>query len=94
MQVIVKRLEKHQALFEKISRNIYLMAIKDGFLAAMPIILFSSIFILLSNIPPLIGIKVPVDLNAWFNKIYNYTMGFVGFYVAGTTAKALTGSIV
>ena len=47
MQVIVKRLEKHQALFEKISRNIYLMAIKDGFLAAMPIILFSSIFILL-----------------------------------------------
>ena len=93
MQVIVKRLEKHQALFEKISRNIYLMAIKDGFLAAMPIILFSSIFILLSNIPPLIGIKVPVDLNAWFNKIYNYTMGFVGFYVAGTTAKALTGSM-
>ncbi|MDE3314347.1 PTS lactose transporter subunit IIBC [Lacticaseibacillus zeae] len=93
MQVIVKRLEKHQALFEKISRNIYLMAIKDGFLAAMPIILFSSIFILLSNIPPLIGIKIPTDLNAWFNKIYNYTMGFVGFYVAGTTAKALTGSM-
>lgn len=93
MQAIIKQLEKHQALFEKISRNIYLMAIKDGFLAAMPIILFSSIFILLSNIPPLLGIKIPVDLNAWFNKIYNYTMGFVGFYVAGTTAKALTGSM-
>lgn len=93
MQTIINRLEKHQAFFEKISRNIYLMAIKDGFLAAMPIILFSSIFILLSNIPPLIGIKIPVELNAWFNKIYNYTMGFVGFYVAGTTAKALTGSM-
>lgn len=93
MQVIISRLEKHQAFFEKISRNIYLMAIKDGFLAAMPIILFSSIFILLSNIPPLIGIKIPTDINAWFNKIYNYTMGFVGFYVAGTTAKALTGSM-
>ncbi|WP_054749865.1 PTS lactose transporter subunit IIBC [Lacticaseibacillus thailandensis] len=93
MQFIIKRLEKHQKLFEKISRNIYLMAIKDGFIAAMPIILFSSIFILLSNVPPLIGIKIPVDLNAWFNKIYSYTMGFVGFYVAGTTAKALTGSM-
>lgn len=93
MQTIINRLEKHQAFFEKISRNIYLMVIKDGFLAAMPIILFSSIFILLSNIPPLIGIKIPVELNAWFNKIYNYTMGFVGFYVAGTTAKALTGSM-
>ncbi|KRL85890.1 PTS lactose transporter subunit IIBC [Lacticaseibacillus pantheris] len=93
MQFIISRLEKHQKLFEKISRNIYLMAIKDGFIAAMPIILFSSVFILLSNVPPLIGITIPTDLNAWFNKIYNYTMGFVGFYVAGTTAKALTGSI-
>lgn len=93
MNHIISGLEKHQKLFEKISRNIYLMAIKDGFIAAMPIILFSSVFILLSNVPPLIGISIPTDLNAWFNKIYNYTMGFVGFYVAGTTAKSLTGSI-
>ncbi|WP_179394211.1 PTS lactose transporter subunit IIBC [Lacticaseibacillus absianus] len=93
MQVIINKLEKHQAFFEKISRNIYLMAIKDGFLAAMPIILFSSIFILLTNIPPLFGVNLPTDLAAWANKIYNYTMGFVGFYVAGTTAKALTGSM-
>lgn len=93
MQVIINKIQKHQALFEKISRNIYLMAIKDGFLAAMPIILFSSIFILLTNIPPLFGVDLPTDLAAWANKIYNYTMGFVGFYVAGTTAKALTGSM-
>ncbi len=93
MNFIISRLEKHQGFFEKISKNIYLMAIKDGFLAAMPIILFSSVFILLANIPTLIGLKVPVDLINWFNKIYNYTMGFVGFYVSGTTAKALTGSM-
>lgn len=93
MNFIISRLEKHQAFFEKISKNIYLMAIKDGFLAAMPIILFSSVFILLANIPTLIGLNVPTDLINWFNKIYNYTMGFVGFYVAGTTAKALTGSM-
>lgn len=93
MQFIIKQLEKCQPTFEKISRNIYLMAIKDGFLAAMPIILFSSVFILLTNIPPLLGINLPVGLNNWANKIYNYTMGFVGFYVAGTTAKAFTRSI-
>lgn len=91
MQVIIGTLEKHQKTFEKISRNIYLMSIKDGFLAAMPIILFSSIFILLTNIPPLFGVNLPTDLAAWANKIYNYTMGFVGFYVSGTTAKAFTG---
>lgn len=93
MNFIISRLEKHQAFFEKISKNIYLMAIKDGFLAAMPIILFSSVFILLANIPTLLGLNVPADLINWFNKIYNYTMGFVGLYVAGTTAKALTGSM-
>ncbi|MCI2171373.1 PTS lactose transporter subunit IIBC [Schleiferilactobacillus perolens] len=93
MNWIIKQLQKHQALFEKISRNIYLQAIKDGFLAAMPIILFSSIFIMLTNVLPLVGVHLPADLNAWFNKIYNYTMGFVGFYVSGTTAKALTNSM-
>lgn len=93
MQFIIDRLEKHQKFFDKISKNIYLMAIKDGFLAAMPIILFSSIFILLTSVPPLLGINLPSGLNDWFNKIYNYTMGFVGLYVAGTTAKAFTGSI-
>lgn len=93
MQVIIDKLEKHQKFFDKISKNIYLMAIKDGFLAAMPIILFSSNFILLTSVLPLIGINLPSGLNDWFNKIYNYTMGFVGLYVAGTTAKALTGSM-
>lgn len=93
MQVIIDKLEKHQKFFDKISKNIYLMAIKDGFLAAMPIILFSSIFILLTSVPPLFGVNLPTGLNDWFNKIYNYTMGFVGLYVAGTTAKAFTGSM-
>lgn len=92
MQFIIDKLEAHQKFFDKISKNIYLMAIKDGFLAAMPIILFSSIFILITSVLPLVGIHLPVALNDWCNKIYNYTMGFVGLYVAGTTAKALTGS--
>lgn len=46
MDAIVKFLEKHQPLFDKISRNIYLVAIKDGFLSNMPIVLFSSLFLL------------------------------------------------
>ena len=40
MESIVKFLEKGQPYFDKVSKNIYLQAIKDGFLAAMPIILF------------------------------------------------------
>ena len=47
MESIVKFLEKGQPYFDKVSKNIYLQAIKDGFLAAMPIILSSSVFLLI-----------------------------------------------
>ena len=57
MNGIIKQIEKGKPFFEKISRNIYLGAIRDGFLAAMPAILFSSIFILLAAMmfPPGFG---------------------------------------
>lgn len=93
MDAIVKMLEKHQPFFQKISRNIYLQAIKDGFLATMPIILFSSIFLLIATLPSLVGITLPTAVSDWCNKLYNYTMGVVGIMVAGTTAKALTASM-
>ena len=48
MKNIIAFIEKGKPFFEKVSRNIYLGAIRDGFLAAMPVILFSSIFIYLN----------------------------------------------
>lgn len=73
MDAIVKFLEKHQPLFDKISRNIYLVAIKDGFLSNMPIVLFSSLFLLLSTLPAYVGITLPSEVLDFFNKIYAYT---------------------
>ena len=68
-------------------------AIKDGFLAAMPVILFSSIFILIAAIPPIFGITLPAEFETWLWKIYDFTMGLVGMLVAGTTARCLAGSM-
>lgn len=93
MNAIIKQIEKHQATFQKISRNIYLSAIKDGFLAAMPVILFSSIFILIAAIPPIFGAALPASFETWLWKIYDFTMGLVGMLVAGTTARCLAGSM-
>ena len=93
MNAIIKQIEKHQATFQKISRNIYLSAIKDGFLAAMPVILFSSIFILIAAIPPIFGVALPASFETWLWKIYDFTMGLVGMLVAGTTARCLAGSM-
>lgn len=62
MDAIVKMLEKHQPFFEKISRNVYLQAIKDGFLGCMPIVLTSSIFLLIATLPGVVGITLPQPL--------------------------------
>ena len=51
MNKLIAWIEKGKPFFEKISRNIYLRAIRDGFIAAIPIILFSSIFILVTYVP-------------------------------------------
>ncbi len=93
MDAIVKMLEKHQPFFEKISRNIYLQAIKDGFLGCMPIVLTSSIFLLIATLPGVVGITLPQPLIGWCNKLYNFTMGVMGIMVAGTTAKNFTASM-
>ena len=93
MDAIVKMLEKHQPFFEKISRNIYLQAIKDGFLGCMPIVLTSSIFLLIATLPGIVGITLPQPLIDWCNKLYNFTMGVMGIMVAGTTAKNFTASM-
>ena len=93
MDAIVKMLEKHQPFFEKISRNIYLQAIKDGFLGCMPIVLTSSIFLLIATLPGIVGVTLPQPLIDWCNKLYNFTMGVMGIMVAGTTAKNFTASM-
>lgn len=100
MDSIVKFLEKGQPFFDKVSKNIYLQAIKDGFMAAMPIILSSSVFLLIATLPGTFATVMGFTLPEWFgvvvdfcNKIYNFTMGIVGVVVAGTTASALAGSM-
>lgn len=93
MNTIVNAIEKHQSTFVKISKNNYLMAIKDGFISVMPLVMFASLMLLISSLPPLFGIQLPPALTAWLGKLYNFTMGMLGLMVAGTTAKALTGNL-
>lgn len=39
---VIKQIEKGKPFFDKIAQNIYLGAVRDGFLTAMPAILFSK----------------------------------------------------
>ncbi|HGQ9328922.1 TPA: lactose-specific PTS transporter subunit EIIC [Streptococcus pneumoniae] len=93
MDKLIIFIEKGKPFFEKLSRNIYLRAIKDGFISSMPAVLFSSIFILIAAVPNIFGFKWSDEQLAFILKPYNYSMGILALLVAGTTAKSLTDSV-
>ncbi|WP_314393553.1 lactose-specific PTS transporter subunit EIIC [uncultured Abiotrophia sp.] len=93
MNAIINQIEKCKPFFTKLSRNIYLRAIRDGFIAGMPVILFSSIFILIAYVPNAFDFYWPKEVEAFLMKPYNFSMGILAMLVAGTTAKSLTDSV-
>ena len=93
MNKLIELIEKGKPFFEKISRNKYLRAIRDGFIAGMPVILFSSIFILIAYVPNACGFHWSKDIETFLMTPYSYSMGILAFFVGGTTAKALTDSM-
>ena len=93
MNKLIAFIEKGKPFFEKLSRNIYLRAIRDGFIAGMPVILFSSIFILIAFVPNSWGFKWSDEVVAFLMKPYSYSMGILALLLAGTTAKSLTDSV-
>ena len=93
MNKLIELIEKGKPFFEKISRNKYLRAIRDGFIAGMPVILFSSIFILIAYVPNAWGFHWSKDIETFLMTPYSYSIGILAFFVGGTTAKALTDSM-
>ena len=93
MHKLIEFIEKKKPFFEKLSRNIYLRAIRDGFIAGMPVILFSSIFILIAFVPNAWGFKWSPEIEGFLMKPYSYSMGILALLLAGTTAKSLTDSM-
>lgn len=92
MEKLVTQIDKLRPFFEKVSRNKYLRAIRDGFIAAMPVVLFSSLFMLIAYVPNIFGFEWSETTVAYIVKPYNYSMGILALLVAGTTAKSLADS--
>lgn len=92
MDKLIKKIEQAKPFFEKVSRNDYLKAIRDGFISAMPVVLFSSIFMLVAYVPNIFGFYWSAEIEAMILKPYDYSMGILAVIVAGTTAKNLCDS--
>lgn len=93
MNFLVNRLEKAKPVFNKIIDNMYMTAIRNGFMTPMYVILFSSIFIMVAYIPNVWGFFWEPSILGILLKPYNFTMGFFGFFVCMTITKALTDEI-
>ncbi|MCG7341430.1 PTS lactose transporter subunit IIBC [Staphylococcus auricularis] len=90
MNKIIKAIERMKPFFEKIASNPYLAAIRDGFVALMPVILFSSLFILVAYVPNVWGFHWPKHIEETIMKVYTFTMGMLAVFMAGTVTKSLT----
>ena len=93
MEKLIKMVETLKPMFEKVSNNIYLRAIRDGFVSCIPVILFSSLFILVACMPEIADYKWPESISSVLWQAYNYSMGMLGILMVATIAKSLTDSI-
>lgn len=93
MDTLIAKIESAKPFFDRVSCNKYLKSIRDGFMSAMPVILFSSIFLLIAFVPNIFGFYWPKDVENAIMKPYNYSMGILALLVAGSTAKNLTDNM-
>jgi len=93
MEKLIATIQKGKPFFDQLARNKYLKAVKDGFISCMPIVIFSSIFLLVAYVPNIWGFTWPAEIEAIITKPYNYSMGILSLVVAATTAKHFTDSL-
>lgn len=92
MKFLVSKIEKMKPFFEKISNNPFLRAIRDGFISLIPVILFSSIFLLIAYVPNVFGVYLDEEVVTMLMKAYNYSMGILALLMSATIARSLTDS--
>ena len=90
MNFLISKIEAMKPAFEKISNNPYLRAIRDGFISLIPVILFSSIFLLIAYVPNAFNVYLDKELETMLMKAYNYSMGILALLMSATIAKSLT----
>ena len=90
MMKLVKWITKMQPFFNKISNNPYLRAIRDGFISLIPVILFSSIFLLIAFVSNAFGYFLPDNIVTVLMKAYSLSMGILAILMSSTIARSLT----
>ena len=93
MEKLISLVEVMKPFFEKVSNNPYLRAIRDGFVSCIPVVLFSSLFILVACVPEIFDYKWPDYISKVLWQAYGYSMGILAVLMVATIAKSLTDNI-
>lgn len=93
MEKIIAAVDRMKPFFEKVSNNPYLRAIRDGFVSCLPVILFSSLFILVACIPEIWDFKWDDYVSGLLWQAYGYSMGILSVLMVATIAKSLTDNL-
>lgn len=90
MRAVIAQLEKMKPYFDKFTANTYVSAMRNGLIAPMFVLLFSSVFMMIAYIPNIWGFYWSDAVTELILKPYNFTMGIFGLIITATIAKSLT----
>lgn len=90
MDGLIKQIKKWQPHFDAFAANKYVSAMRNGLIAPMYVLLFSSIFMVITYVPNIWGFYWSEAVETILLRPYDLTMGIYGLIVATTVSKALS----
>lgn len=90
MNKIINQIKKWQPYFDAFAANKYVSGMRNGLIAPMYVLIFSSIFMVITYVPNIWGFYWSEPIEALLLKPYDLTMGVYGLIVAATVSKAYT----
>lgn len=89
MKSIIKQLERMKPFFDRFTANTYVSAMRNGLIAPMYVLLFSSLFMMIAYVPNVWGFHWSETAEAIILKPYDFTMGVFGLIITTTISKSL-----
>lgn len=90
MDTLVKQIKKYQPFFDRFAANKYISGMRNGLIAPMYVLLFSSLFMVITYVPNIWGFFWSDAVETILLRPYDLTMGIYGLIISATVAKAFS----
>lgn len=90
MNGLVKQIKKYQPFFDRFAANKYISGMRNGLIAPMYVLLFSSLFMVITYVPNIWGFYWSEAIETILLRPYDLTMGIYGLIISATVAKSFS----